>query len=143
MTIPLPHSTALDSAADGPLVNSADRLANVGLFVACLAAWAGVTVVLVGFDPRANAQVLLAGALLLGVAVTATIAPLLWLAGFARQGRIAYRGDWWRVTRRAALVGLIVAIFVVLRGEDALNLPLALFVVAMATLVELTLSLRR
>ena len=124
-------------------MNGADRLANVGLLALCLAAWAGVIFVLVGLDPRANAQVLLAGALLLGVAVATTIAPLLWLAGFARQGRIAYRGDWWRASRRAALIGLVVAIFVVLRGEDALNLPLALFVVAMAALVELTLSLRR
>jgi len=124
-------------------VNTADRLANVGLLALCLAAWAGLAAVLVGFDPRANAQVLLAGALLLGVGVATTIAPLLWLAGFARQGRIAYRGDWWRAARRAALMGLVVVIFVVLRGEDALNLPLALFVVAMAALVELTLSLRR
>ena len=124
-------------------MNSADRLANVGLLALCLAAWAGVVAVLVGFDPRTNAQVLLAGALLLGVAVAATVAPVLWLAGFARQGRIAYRGDWWRAARRAALVGMVVAIFVVLRGEDALNLPLALFVVAMAALVELTLSLRQ
>jgi hypothetical protein len=124
-------------------VNSADRLANAGLLVVCLAAWAGVIAVLVGFDPRANAQVLLAGALLLGVATAATMAPLLWLAGFARQGRIAYRGDWWRASRRAGLIGLVVTIFVVLRGEDALNLPLALFVVAMAALVELTLTLRR
>jgi len=137
------HGTDLHSAADGPPVNSADRLANVGLLALCLAAWAGVVAVLVGFDPRANAQVLLAGALLLGVAVAATVAPVLWLAGFARQGRIAYRGDWWRASRRAALIGMVVAIFVVLRGEDALNLPLALFVVAMAALVELTLSLRR
>jgi hypothetical protein len=124
-------------------VNRADRLANVGLLALGLAAWTGVIAVLVGFDPRANAQVLLAGALLLGFAAATTIVPLLWLAGFARQGRIAYRGDWWRAARRAALIGLVVAIFVVLRGVEALNLPLALFIVAMAALVELTLSLRR
>jgi hypothetical protein len=124
-------------------VNRADRLTNVGLFTLALAAWAGVAIILVTFDPRANAAVLLAGALTLGAAVGGTLAPLLWLIGFALQGRIAYRGDWWRAARRAALVGLIVAIFVVLRGEQALNLPLALFVIAMAVLVELTLSLRR
>jgi len=32
---------------------------------------------------------------------------------------------------------------VLLRGQQALSLPLAVFVVAMAVLVELTLSLRR
>jgi hypothetical protein len=124
-------------------VNRADRLANVGLLTLALAAWAVVALILVTFDPRANAAVLLAGALMLGTALAGTLTPLLWLVGFALQGRIAYRGDWWRAARRAALVGLIVAIFVVLRGEQALNLPLALFVVAMAVLVELTLSLRR
>ena len=127
----------------GAPVNRADRLANIGLLAVCLVAWTGVIVGLIGFDPRANAQVLLAGALLLGLAIAASMTPLLWLAGFARQGRIAYRGDWWRASRRAALIGLVVAIFVVLRGEEALNLPLALFVIAMAALVELTLSLRR
>jgi hypothetical protein len=120
-----------------------DRLANVGLMAIALAAWAAVALILVTSDPRTDAAVLLAGALALGGAVAVTLAPLLWLVSFALQGRIAYRGDWWRAARRAALVGLIVAIFVVLRGEQALNLPLALFVVAMAVLVELTLSLRR
>ncbi len=124
-------------------MNRADRLTNVGLFTLALAAWAGVAIILVTFDPRADAAVLLAGALTLGAAVAGTLAPLSWLAGFALQGRMAYRGDWWRAARRAALTGLIVAIFVVLRGEQALNLPLALFVVAMAVLVELMLSLRR
>ena len=124
-------------------MNRADRLTNVGLLTIALAAWAAVALILVTLDPRADAAVLLAGALMLGAAVAGTLAPLLWLVGFARQGRIAYRGDWWRAARRAALVGLVVAIFIVLRGEQALNLPLALFVVAMAVLVELTLSLRR
>jgi hypothetical protein len=124
-------------------VNRADRLTNLGLLAAALAAWALVAVIIVTFDPRSDATVLLAGALMLGAAIAGTLAPVLWLVGFALQGRIAYRGDWWRAGRRAALVGLIVAIFVVLRGEHALNLPLALFVVAMAVLVEVTLTLRR
>ena len=124
-------------------MNRADRLTNLGLFTIALTAWAAVALILLTFDPRADATVLLAGALTLGAAVAGTLAPLLWLAGFASQGRIAYRGDWWRAARRAALVGLIVAIVIVLRGVQALNLPLVLFVVAMAVLVELTLSLRR
>ena len=124
-------------------MNRADRLTNLGLFMIALAAWAAVAVIVVTLDPRANAAVLLAGALAIGAATAGSLAPVLWLAGFATQGRIAYRGDWWRAARRAVLVGLIVTIFIVLRGEQALNLPLALFVVAMAVLVELTLSLRR
>ncbi|MEP7360199.1 MAG: hypothetical protein ABI744_01335 [Chloroflexota bacterium] len=124
-------------------MNRADRMASLGLFALAVAAWVGVAVVLIDFDPRANASVLLVGALLIGTAVGLTLLPLLWLVGFAAQGRTAFPGDWWRALRRAALVGLIVALFVVLRGENALNLPLAMFVAAMALLVELTLSLRR
>lgn len=127
---------------DAP-VNSADRVASVSLFVVAALAWLGLGYVILNFDPRSNAQALLYGALLLGLAVAATVAPLLWLAAFARHHRIAYRGDWWRAARRAALAGLVAFLFVLLRGQDALSLPLALFIVAMAVLVELTLSLRR
>jgi hypothetical protein len=124
-------------------VNRADRLANLGLFIAAAVTWLVVGFALTTFDPRDEPWVLLGGALLLGTAVALTLAPLLWLAVFVRNRRIAYRGDWWRAARRAALVGLVVVLFVVLRGQDALSLPIALFVVAMAALVEVTLSLRR
>ena len=124
-------------------MNRDDRLANSGLLVAAAAAWLGVVIVLVGFDPTRDATVLLGGALLLGAAVTLTLVPLLWLAAFALGRRIAYRGDWWRAARRGLLAGLVVAIFVVLRGQAALSPPLAVFVIAMAVLAEATLSLRR
>ncbi|MEP7379554.1 MAG: hypothetical protein ABI725_08350 [Chloroflexota bacterium] len=124
-------------------MSRADRLANLALFALAVAAWVGVTVVLLDFDPISDATVLLAGALLIGAAIGLLLLPLLWLVGFALQGRVAYAGDWSRAARRATLVGFIVALFVVLRGENALNLPLALFVAAMALLVELTLLLRR
>lgn len=124
-------------------MNRADRLANLTLFIAAVAAWAGLAYVTVSLDPTGNAGVLLAGALLLGGAISATLAPLFWLGVFVRNRRIAYRADWWRAARRAVLVGLVVIIFVLLRGQQALSLPLAVFVVAMAVLVELTLSLRR
>jgi len=124
-------------------VNGTDRLANVGLFAAAAATWIAVGYVFVTLDPRGDAFALLAGALLLGASASLTVAPLLWLANFVRHRRIAYRGDWWRALRRAALVGLVVVTFVLLRSQDALNLPLALFVGAMAVLVEITFSLRR
>ncbi|CAN5624332.1 hypothetical protein BH23CHL6_BH23CHL6_01560 [soil metagenome] len=120
-----------------------DRLANVVLLASGAVAWAAVGYVLFSLDPIGDAGALLAGALLLGGAVALSLMPLLWLAGFARTRRIAYRGDWWRAVRRGGLVGLVVAIFVVLRGQDLLTTPLALFVLAMAAFVELTLSLRR
>lgn len=124
-------------------MNRADRLAAVGLFVAAALGWFAVGYVLTTFDPTDEPWVLLGGALLIGAAVALTLAPVMWLAVFVRNRRIAYRGDWWRAARRAALVGLVVVLFVVLRGQDALSLPIALFVIAMAVLVEVTLSLRR
>jgi hypothetical protein len=124
-------------------VNRDDRLANGALFVGAVLAWAAVAGVFVSLDPTGDAIVLLGGALLLGTAVALTLVPLLWLAGFAMSRRIAYRGDWWRAARRGLLCGLVVAIFVVLRGQDALSVPLAVFVVAMAVMAEITLSLRR
>jgi hypothetical protein len=124
-------------------LNRADRLASAGLFAAAVIAWLAVGYLLVTFDPRDKPWVLLGGALLIGAAIALTLAPLLWLAVFVRHRRIAYRGDWWRAVRRAALVGLVVFLFVVLRGQDALSLPIAFFVIAIAALVELTLSLRR
>ena len=105
--------------------------------------WVAVAYVFTTFDPRADATALLAGALLLGGAVALTLAPLLWVGAFARNRGIAYRGDWGRATRRAALTGLVVVLFVLLRAQDALSLPVAAFIVTMAVLVELTLSLRR
>jgi len=84
-----------------------------------------------------------AGAVLVGVAVALTVAPVLWIARFARTRRIAYRGDWLRAARRAALCGLVVALMVLLRAQGALSVPMALFVIAMPVLVEITLSVRR
>ena len=124
-------------------MNRRDRLANIGLLAAAAITWLLFGIVLLTLDPRGNAAVLLLGALLAGGAASATVAPLLWLAGFARGRAIAYRGDWWRAMRRGLLVGLVVALFVVLRGQGLLSLPLAAFVIAMVVLVEMTLHLRR
>lgn len=83
------------------------------------------------------------GAVLLGAAVALTLAPILWIAGFVRTRHIAFRGDWLRAARRAALCGLVVTLLVVLRAQGALSAPMAIFVIAMPILVEMTLSVRR
>ncbi|CAN5809818.1 hypothetical protein BH24CHL6_BH24CHL6_01560 [soil metagenome] len=120
-----------------------DRLTSLGLLGAALGAWLVVAIVLTTFDPVGDSGVLLGGALALGAAVALTLAPLLWLAAFALARRIAYRGGWVRAARRAVLVGLVVTVLVVLRGQDMSSLPLVVAVIAMAVLVEVTLSLRR
>lgn len=124
-------------------MNSRDRWSNAALLIGAVVAWAAFAFVVVTLDPRGDVAVVLVGALLLGGAAAMTIIPLLWLAQFARTSGIAYRGDWWRATRRGLLVGFVVSLFVVLRGQDELSLPLALFILAMAGLAEVTLSLRR
>jgi len=124
-------------------MNRRDRLANIGLLGGAAITWLLFGIVLLTLDPRGNAAVLLLGALLVGGAAATTVTPLFWLAAFARGRGIAYRGDWWRAIRRGLLVGLVVALFVVLRGQGLLSLPVAAFVIVMAVLVELTLHLRR
>ncbi len=124
-------------------VNRADRLINLTFLALAAGTWLAVAYLFTRIDPRGDASAVISGALLLGAAVALTLVPLIWLATFALHKRIAYRGDWWRAIRRAALVGLVVLLLVLLRGQDALSAPLAIFVVTMALLVEVTLSLRR
>lgn len=120
-----------------------DRIANLVLLVAAVALWAALAWLFVMRSPVGDSGVQLAGALLLGGALAATLAPVLWLAGFARRRRIAHRGDWLRAARRALLCGLVATLLVVLRELGTLNPPIAAFVIAMALLVELSLTLRR
>jgi len=120
-----------------------DRVACLALLTTAGVAWLALGYVLTTLDPVGNASVLLSGALLLGAALTLTIAPVLWLLGFARARRIAYRGAWWVALRRGLLVGLVASLLVLLAGQETFSLPLAAFIAAMALLVELTLSLRR
>jgi hypothetical protein len=124
-------------------VKRSDRLANAALFALAVAAWLAVAYVVFNFDPRQDSTVLLAGALLLGSAAVLTLTPLLWIGSFLGARRIAFGGAWWGAIRRALLVGLVVAAFVVLRGQAALTPALGLFIVVMAVLVEATFSLRR
>ena len=109
-------------------------------FLLALAAWLGFGYLVSTFDPRSDSSVVVAGALLLGGAITFTLAPLLFVGGYARHRHIAFRGDWLRSLRRAGLAGGAVALFVILRAQDALNPALAIFIVAMAVLTEVTLS---
>jgi hypothetical protein len=99
--------------------------------------------VLTTVDPRNDSTAVVAGAVLLGAAVALTVCPVLWITGFARKRRIAYRGDWIRAARRAALCGLVVTLLVILRAQGALSPQMALFVIAMPVLVEITLTVRR
>ncbi|MGH3075679.1 MAG: hypothetical protein ACRDQC_12155 [Gaiellales bacterium] len=121
-------------------MNPRDRRITIGLFGAVLVAWLAVTILFVSRSPDGDPGLQLFGALLLGIAFTLSTWPLFWLVAFGRHGRIAYIGDWSKALRRGAIVGVVVSVLVVLRVEDAFSVPLALFIVVMALIIEVSLS---
>lgn len=120
-----------------------DRLLALGLLGAALVLWVLVGLVLTTRDPIAEPTAGVVGAVLIGLAIALTLIPILWLVTYARQRGITYLGDWTRALRRGAWVGGIVAVFVVLRLQEALELPIALFIIALAVVAEATLSAER
>jgi hypothetical protein len=120
-----------------------DRLINLGVLGAALVVWVLVGLIVTTRDPVADPLAGFIGAALIGLAVALTLVPIAWLLVFARHRRIAYRGDWIRAARRGGWIGLIVAIFIVLRLQSALELPIALFIMALAAVAEATLSAER
>jgi hypothetical protein len=128
---------------DSLVMEPRDRLINLGVFGAAAIIWVLVGIVVTTRDPVEDPVAGFIGAALIGLAVGSTLVPILWLIGFGRHRRIAYQGDWMRASRRAGWVGLIVAIFIVLRLQGALELPIALFIVALASVAEATLSAER
>lgn len=128
---------------DSLVMESRDRLANLGFFAAAAVVWLLVGLVLTTRDPIADAGAGFIGAALIGLAVALTLVPLVWLTVFGRHRQIAYRGDWLRAIRRSSWVGIIVAALIVLRLQDLLELPIALFMIALTLVAEATLSAER
>jgi hypothetical protein len=120
-----------------------DRLANVGWIGAALVAWAAVALIVTSRDPRLDPSAGLLGAGAIGLAVGLSTIPLFWLAAFARNQRVAYRGSWIRAVRRGGWVALVAAVFVALRVQGSFQLPVAAFVVVMVLIAEATLSAER
>ena len=118
-------------------VPARDRTITLILVIAALIAWFAVAVVFTTVAPVGDAGAQLFGALALGAAVGLTVWPLLWSASRGSPGGIATSG------RRGGLVGLVVTILVVLRTLDAVVLPVVLFLVIGAVLVEVAFTLRR
>ncbi len=124
-------------------MDARDRAANLGFLAAAGIAWILVGVVVTTLDPISDPSAGVIGALLIGSAVALTLTPLLWLTVFGRHRRIAYRGDWARAVRRSAWVGIVVAVMIVLRIQGLLELPIALFMIALVIVAEATLSADR
>lgn len=120
-----------------------DRLANLGLFAAAAVVWVLVGFVVTTRDPLIDPVAGYIGAALIGLAVGLTVVPLAWLTVYGRHKQIAYRGDWLRAARRATWVGIVVTTLIAMRLEGLLELPLVLFIVAIAFVAEATLSAER
>ena len=120
-----------------------DRLLALGLLGAALVVWALVALVVTTRDPVAEPTAGVVGGALIGLAVALTLIPILWLVTYARQRGMTYLGDWTRAARRGAWVGGICAVFIVLRLQGSLELPIALFIIVLAVVAEATLSAER
>lgn len=119
-----------------------DRNRRTALTLLGLSVIAWLVVLAVGstVDPLADPNAGFIGALALGTAMGLTATPLLWLISFARHRRIAYRGDWVRAARRGAWIGILVAVFVVMRINGIFQPQIGLFIVALALVAEITLT---
>ena len=120
-----------------------DRLVNWFFIAAAVVAWIAVAQTVTTTYPRDNATSGLVGAGLIGLACGLTTIPLFWLVPFARHRRIALLGDWSRAVRRGAWVAVVIALFVALRIQSVLSLPIAVFVVVLVLMAEITLSMER
>jgi MFS family permease len=70
------------------------------------------------------------------------VTPFSFLAEVLARRRIVYRGAWARAARRGVLVGLVVAALAGLRLGGALSVPIAIFTVILAGVVEWLLARR-
>jgi len=128
---------------DSMVMDARDRTANLSVFAAAAVVWVLVGLVVTTRDPVVDPSAGFVGAVLIGLAVTLTLIPIVWLTVFGRHRRIAYRGDWLRAIRRSAWVGIVVAVLIVLRIQGLLELPIALFMIALVLVAEATLSVER
>ena len=108
-----------------------------------IVAWVMVAQIVTSTYPRENPTAGLVGAGAIGLACGLTTVPLFWLVPFARHRRIALIGDWSRAIRRGSWVAVVTALFVALRIQGVLSVPIAVFVVVLVLLAEITLSMER
>ena len=107
------------------------------MVAAAITSWFVVALVFTTLSPEGSAAVQLLGALALGAAIGLTVWPLLWSPNRTNPGSLI------TAARRSALVALVVALLVLLRAIDVVTLPVLIFVIVGAVVVEIGFSLRR
>jgi hypothetical protein len=73
---------------------------------------------------------------LASVSAALLVAPFAFLAEVMARRRIVYRGAWWRAARRGILTGLTIAAIAGLRLGGVLSVPIAIFVIILAGVIE-------
>jgi hypothetical protein len=130
-------------ALDSMVMDARDRTANLGFFGAAAVVWVLVGLVVMTRDPVVDRSAGFVGAFLIGLAIALTLIPIIWLTVYGRHRQIAYQGDWLRAIRRGVWVGIVAAVLIVLRLQGLLELPIALFMIALVVVAEATLSAER
>ena len=74
--------------------------------------------------------------ILASVSMALLVTPFAFLGEIITRRRIVYRGAWLRAARRGLLAGLVVATLAGLRLGGALSVPVAIFVVILAAVIE-------
>jgi hypothetical protein len=120
-----------------------DRTINMLFFALASVAWLAVAQLVTTTPPRDSPTTGLVGAGLIGMACGLTSIPVMWLIPFGRHRRIALLGDWGRAMRRGGWLAAVVAMFVALRVQGVLNVPIAIFVIVLVLLAEIMLSMER
>ena len=70
------------------------------------------------------------------------VTPFAFLGEVMARRRIVYRGAWSRAARRGVLTGLVIAALAGLRLGGALSVPIAIFVIILAGVIEWFLARR-
>jgi hypothetical protein len=125
-------------------VNARQRLLVIVLVLGALACAGGLVLFAMNACPAAGANRPCPGAtfnriVVMGLAALGTlllVAPFAFLAEFVVRRRIVYRGAWGRAARRGLLLAAVVAALAGLRLGGALTVPVALFAITLAGIVE-------
>jgi len=64
------------------------------------------------------------------------VTPFAFLGEVMARRRIVYRGAWRRAVRRGILTGLVIAAIAGLRLGGSLNVPIAIFIIILAGVIE-------
>ena len=73
---------------------------------------------------------------LTSVTAALMVTPFAFLGEVMARRRIVYRGAWWRAARRGTLTGLVIAAIAGLRLGGVLSVPIAIFVIILAGVIE-------